>query len=171
MATFTNNPTEWERLDWQLLQNSPVTIYFDREILESDVSWFRADGYRVLSIRAAEHSSPEALLVALGKVLAFPDYFGRNLDAFNDCLSDVEVPDAGGLLLVLDEYAPFTAYFRREAQAVLDICADQARRFLLIGRRFVVLVQSGDPTLTFDPVGASPVMWNPREWLNANRGL
>jgi hypothetical protein len=171
MATFKNEPAEWERLDWRLLQNSPVTLYFKREILETDTSWFRANGYRVLVFRAAEHSSPEALLTALGELLSFPDYFGRNLDAFNDCLGDAEVPDVGGLLLVLDEYGGFAASFRPEAQALLDICAHQSRRFLLNGRRFLVLVQSDDPTLAFDPVGASPVMWNPREWLNASRGL
>ena len=54
---------------------------------------------------------------------------------------------------------------------MLDILAGQARTAILIGNRVICLVQSNDPQLTFDPVGAMPVMWNDAEWLNANRGL
>jgi RNAse (barnase) inhibitor barstar len=171
MAVFENGPNDWARLDWQLLQNSPVTLYFKRALLEADVSWFQGAGYRVLSLRGGTHPSLESLLVCLGELFSFPDYYGRNLDAFDDCLGDVEVPEVGGLLLVLDEFAPFAASFPRQAQAVLDICARQSRRFLLMGRRFLVVAQSDDPELAFEPVGASPVLWNPREWLNASRGL
>jgi hypothetical protein len=32
-------------------------------------------------------------------------------------------------------------------------------------------VHSGDPRLTFEPVGATAVMWNGAEWLDARRGL
>jgi RNAse (barnase) inhibitor barstar len=171
MAILEDSPTERDQVDLRLLGLSPVTLYFKRPTLEADVSWFQANRYRVLPLRASVCSSPEALLVALAELLAFPDYFGRNLDAFNDCLGDVDVPEKGGLLLVLDEFAPFAAAFPREAHAILDICAHQSRRFLLSGRRFLVIAQSDDPGLTFEPVGASPVVWNPKEWLNASRGL
>jgi RNAse (barnase) inhibitor barstar len=171
MATFKQDPSEWERLDWQLLQISPVTLYFQQQVLESDVFWFATEGYRVRSLKAGAYSSPEALLVALADLLSFPDYFGRNLDAFNDCLRDVEVPELGGLLLVLEGFGMFANFFRYESQAILDICASQSRCFLLTGRRFLVLVQADDPDISFEPVGATPVTWNPREWLNAKRGI
>jgi RNAse (barnase) inhibitor barstar len=171
MSTFTDDPSEWTRLDWQLLQNSPVTLYFRPDVLEADVGWFEAAGYRVISVRVAAHFSPSALLDKLAELLVFPEHFGRNLDAFNDCLGDVDVPQVGGLLLVLSDYGSFAASFQREAQAILDICADQSRRFLLTGRRFLVLVQSSEPTIKFEPVGASPVIWNPKEFLNSTRGL
>ncbi len=57
------------------------------------------------------------------------------------------------------------------AWRVLDIIASQARYFLLFGRRLLALVQSDDPRLHFKPVGACPVDWNGREWLNKDRGL
>jgi hypothetical protein len=31
------------------------------------------------------------------------------------------------------------------------------------------LVQSADPDLRLDPVGAAPVLWNTAEWLDAAR--
>jgi hypothetical protein len=171
MASFRQDPEEWQRLDWQLLQNSPITLYFNKAVLEADVAWFGAHHYRVLSLQAGEIPSPEALLIELGQLLAFPNHYGRNLNAFNDCLSDVDIPDVGGLVLVIHQFDVFTRSNQSFAQGVLDICANNSRRFLLTGRRFVVLVHCDDPRIAFEPVGASAVTWNPREWLNSKRGL
>lgn len=110
--------------------------------------------------------------------LNFPDYFGRNLDALNDCMRDVASGDYGwdadantGLVIVLRAFEAFTAVDPRTAQNMLDIFADQARCAILIGHRIICLVQSNDPRLAFEPVGAMPVMWNDAEWLSSNRGL
>jgi RNAse (barnase) inhibitor barstar len=109
--------------------------------------------------------------------LGFPDYFGRNLDALNDCMRDVASceygwrPDATGLVIVLRAFDAFARLDRRTAQIMLDILADQARAAILIGNRIICLVQSDDPELTCEPVGAMPVLWNDAEWLDSKRGL
>jgi RNAse (barnase) inhibitor barstar len=171
MAPFKDDADQWHRLDWRLLQNSAITLYFSESVLEEDVAWFSGEGYQVASLSARDCVAPEDLLIALADVLSFPDYFGSNLDAFNDCLSDVAVPDAGGLVLVLRDFDRFAPDHRPFAQAILDICAGNSRRFLLTGRRFLVFVQSANPRLAFEPVGSMPVLWNPREWLDSKRGL
>ncbi len=96
---------------------------------------------------------------------------GRNLNALNDCISVIEVPAEGGLVLVLRRFDVFASCQRETAQGVLDVLADNARRFLLFGRRLLVLVQSDDPRISLEPVGATVVGWNPKEWLNEDRGL
>jgi len=125
----------------------------------------------VRSVVPGEWRSPQEYLVALGQVLQFPDYYGRSLDAFNDCLSDVQISPEGGLVVVLHEFQQFSVPFQPAAQAVLDILAANSRRWLLTGRRFLVFVQSSDPRIAFEPVGASSVLWNPKEWRDADRGL
>jgi hypothetical protein len=55
------------------------------------------------------------------------------------------------------------------AQTILDSIESTSRRFLLTGRRLLALVQSSDPRIRFERVGAMPVTWNPREWLDADR--
>ena len=57
------------------------------------------------------------------------------------------------------------------AQTILDSIETSSRRFLLTGRRLLALVQSDDPRIRFERVGAVPVTWNPREWLDSDRGL
>jgi hypothetical protein len=78
--------------------------------------------------------------------------------------------DATGLVLVLLSFDRFAATQRDSAQALLDIFAGQARNAALIGHRMMRLLQSNDARLSFEPVGATPVMWNDAEWLDAKRG-
>ena len=169
MVSFKLDPEEWERLDWRLLQNSAIALYYDKSILEADVAWLVSHEYRVVSAQVKDRQSSRDLLAELGTLLAFPAYYGRSLDAFNDCLSDVDVPLNGGLALVLHHFDLFARLEHSLAQALLDICADNSRRFLLTGRRFIVLLQSDDPGIAFGSVGSTPVMWNPHEHLASIR--
>ncbi|HSF22520.1 MAG TPA: barstar family protein [Burkholderiales bacterium] len=146
-------------------------MYWKPELLGEDVAWLTEHGYRVYHLDCSRWTSAAAALDDLGTTLGFPDYYGENLDAFNDCLGDVDVPADGGSAIVLMRYDCFAQRERSTAQAILDICASNARRFMLFGQRLATLVQSDDPHLSFDTVGSTPVMWNRREWLDKNRGL
>jgi hypothetical protein len=72
-------------------------------------------------------------------------------------------------VLVFTRYDRFAGSCPRSSQIVLDIMAGQARSAALFGRRMMCLVQSDDPDIRFEPVGATPVMWNDAEWLDAKR--
>ena len=152
-------------------------MFWRSSLLDETVGWLRSHAYDVVEFDAGSWASDTDMydVVALG--LNFPDYFGRNLDALNDCISDVASgdygwrPDSTGLVIVLRAFDAFATVEPRTAQIMLDIFADQARRAILIGNRIICLVQSNDPELTFDPVGAMPVMWNDAEWLNSQRGV
>ncbi|MCC2313682.1 hypothetical protein [Cellulomonas xiejunii] len=39
----------------------------------------------------------------------------------------------------------------------------------LVGGRFMCLVQSDDPQIGFQDVGATPVLWNDAEWAESRR--
>ena len=171
MAAFTGDPDETTRLDWRILQNGAICLYFQRHILDEDVAWLREHGYEVHEFDCAQWTSESEFHADVSRELGFPAWYGRNLDAFNDSLSDLVVPDAGGVALVLGRFDLFTQRLPNVAWHVLDIVEVNSRRFLLFGRRLVALVQSDDPAISFDPVGARPVMWNPREWLARRRGL
>lgn len=177
MAAFDPGAELPGQLDFLLLRNTFVTMFWDTTILEPTVAWLGDHGYHVVPIDAAEWTDEADLHRDIAAALDFPDYYGENLDALNDCLRDVvscdygNDADATGFVLVLHHYDGFAAAAPRVAHAVLDIFADRARGALLIGRRMMCLVQSDDPRLTFPPVGAAPVLWNDAEWMNASRGL
>jgi hypothetical protein len=67
--------------------------------------------------------------------------------------------------------AKVTPWNRPYAEVILDILACASRFLLLTGRRLLLIIQSDDPRITFDKLGSVRAAWNPREWLDKNRGL
>ena len=177
MAAFDVGDDLGQDLAYRLVQNSFVTLFWRREVLAEVLARLRDHGYEIVEVDAGGSLSTVALLDRFAEVLAFPAYFGRNLDALNDCLSDVAEgtygfdPRQTGLVPAIRHFDQFAAGHPREAHAVLDIVADRSRQAALIGHRMMCLVQTDDPRLELAPVGRTPATWNPAEWLSANRGL
>jgi RNAse (barnase) inhibitor barstar len=171
MAAFRDEPGEHQRLDYRLFQSGPVVMYFDSRILEEDLKWLLENAYLVDVCDASEWHTRSEALAAIARQLEFPEYFGGNLDALNDCLGDLPVADGSGRAVVLKRYDKAVAHLGSFASDLLDVFATQSRRHLLHGRRLIALVQSDDPRLSVEPVGACPVLWNPREWLDTTRGV
>lgn len=111
----------------------------------------------------------------MAAALDFPDYYGRNFNALNDCLRDVVhqyygwTPGTTGLALVLTGYDAFAGQCPDEAWTTLDLVAKCSRVASLLGRRLLCLVQSNDPNIQFEPVGAMTPHWNDAEWLHSAR--
>lgn len=164
-------------VDFRLVHNTFVTMYWRTSLLDETTAWLRSHRYDVVQFDAASWTSAAEMFDDVAAGLDFPGYFGRNLDALNDCMRDVASreygwhADATGLVIVLRGFDAFTSVDRRTAQILLNIFAYQARCAILIGNRIICLVQSDDPQLSFEPVGAMPVMWNDAEWLSSKRRL
>jgi hypothetical protein len=163
-------------LAFRLLRDGPVTLFWRLRFMLEATDWLNDHSYEVVRMTAREWTSDHDMHTAIAAALDFPDYYGHNLDALNDCMRDVVShdygwsPDSAGLAIVFTGYDAYAARSPRSAQIVLDILADHSRVAMLFGRPLVVLVQSDDPDILFEPVGASSVGWNRAEWLNANRG-
>ena len=160
-----------ERLDTQLLQSSAVTLYYKNSLLAQDIACLQQFGYRAYTLDAAMWKSASDFHADAKRVLDFPDYYSANLASWIDCLAELAIPEAGGAVI---QFRHFDAFARADAQfahTLLDSIESASRRFLLSGRRLLALVQSDDPRIRFERIGAVPVNWNPREWLDADRGL
>jgi hypothetical protein len=177
MATWERDSDLHGALDYRIVHITFVTMFWKRSILDDTVRWLAEHGYDVVALDAASWNSADHMFQDVAEALDFPDYFGQNLAALNDCMRDVASGDYGwrrdatGFVLVLTGFEAFAALDRRTAQGMLDIFAERARDASLIGNRLICLIQSNDPQLSFEPVGAVPVMWNDAEWLERRRGL
>ena len=84
---------------------------------------------------ASEWESELRMHESLKAQLSFPDYYGKNLNALDECmLDDLVVPDSGGLALVLNHYDRFSEAIHnpaadgsRTAEVVLSIFAKAVR--------------------------------------------
>lgn len=178
MATWDADAETTHPVDFRLVQNTFVTMFWKTTLLDETIDWLRSHTYRVFEFDAGSWSTNASMYDDVASALHFPEHFGRNLHALNDCMSDVASGDCGwdptvntGVVVVLRAFDAFTAMNRSTAQHLLDILARQARSAILIGHRMICLVQSDDPRLTLEPVGATPVVWNDAEWLDSARGL
>jgi Barstar (barnase inhibitor) len=160
---------------FRFLHNSCVTLFWRKPLLDNAVTQLAAADYHLVPVNASPWTTPQDMHRDLAEALGFPPYYGRNLDALNDCMRDVVTHRYGwpekatGLVLVFTGYDSFAKRHPVDAHAVLDIVAGQSRSALLFGKRLICLVQCDDPRAEFDPVGSTPVIWNDAEWLIANR--
>jgi hypothetical protein len=97
MAPFTDDESSWSRLDYVLLRDGGVALYWADHVLREDLAWLRGQGYAICELDAGDWKAEEDFHDAVAKALEFPGYYPA--------------------------------------------------------------------------VGAVPVLWNPREWTNAKRGL
>jgi len=179
MTVFNANDVSDQQLDWTILRDGGVALYWQPEVLAEDIKWFMSNGYRTIEFDAGSWTSEEQMHDSLKFQLSFPDYYGKNLDALNDCMwEDVVIPDEGGLVLVFRRYDHFTKAVqidatdtRSFAESVLHVFARAVRYHMLFGRRLMIVVQSDDPRIRFENLAAVFADWNPREWLAKNRGL
>ncbi|TCM47713.1 barstar family protein [Kribbella sp. VKM Ac-2568] len=175
MAVFERSVQVEQTLDYQLMANGSVTLFWQPEVLNKTTGWLAKHGYQVVRVDTSGWRSDDDLHDGLSLALDFPEYYGRNLAALNDSLSDVAAGDLGwtdddtGLVLVLEHYDAFATADPALAHHLLDVFAVQARHALLIGHRLLCLVQSDNPDLVLTPVGATPIPWNPIEWLDSAR--
>ncbi|WP_353940168.1 barstar family protein [Streptomyces sp. HUAS MG91] len=158
------------------MSNTFVTLFWRRSLLTRFVQRLENRGFRVVHLEAHAWATERDMHQAFAAALQFPDYYGHNLDALNNCLGDVacfgpydETDEGTGLVLSLTDYDRFAATSPGAAQIVLDIIAAQARRAAVAQRRFFARVHSNDPDIRFEPVGAMPVMWNSDEGADSSR--
>lgn len=165
MTVFQNNPNEWQRLDWSILQNGWISLYWKMEILERDLLWFQSTQYSIVDFDCKTWSSESEMHKQLKKELSFPDYYGENWDALNDCLSELEISEMGQILV----FRHLDSFCAERVHNLLDIFAQNARRQILFGKRLIALVQVDNPNYQPREVGATSAIWNKAEWLNKNR--
>jgi RNAse (barnase) inhibitor barstar len=167
MAVFENNPDEWQRLDWQILQNGWTSLYWQQSILNKDLDWFKKEKYNIVDFDCTKWTDDNQIHKDLKKQLYFPDYYGENLNALNDCLSDLEINETGLVIC----FRHFQIVDKDLAHSLLDVFARNSRLQSLFGKRLLTLVQIDNPKYEINAVGSYEVLWNSAEWLNSKRGL
>jgi Barstar (barnase inhibitor) len=170
-AAFGDSATDRERLDWLLFQNGGVVLYHEHQILTEHTAWLVREGYQLRELDAHGWKDARSFHADVKRVFAFPSHYTNNLASLVDALAELEIPPGGAVAVLVRRYDRFAKAEPHLAWSVLDALETTSRRLLLTGRRLLTLVQSDDPRIKFERVGAMPVNWNPREWLDSDRGI
>ena len=156
------------RLDWELLRSGPIALFHKQNVLKDAIEWLREQGYSVAEVDCHSCCSEAAILrvilQSIGISVMEPTYQG-----FVDYLYHHEIADEGGFAFVLRGFEQFASADQEAAEAVLHAISLAAYGKLLFGKRFITLLQSDDPRISFNPIGGQSPVWNRREWSDASR--
>ncbi len=158
-------------LDKRTLAYGPVAKYYDIDLLNKDLEWYRDAGYKVYQLDAEKWYTIEDLHSACHEVFQFPGYYGRNWGAFDDVISEIDTGENGNVLICVLNYDSWHKMDSGNSQTFLDIMSDQTYSNLVGGRRFITLIQSSNPKFNVRDVGAKSVYWNWVEWDDRDRGV
>ncbi len=81
---------------------------------------------RKVVLKEAELDSAVRAHDYLARKLDFPDYYGKNLDALEDCLGDIYTPTR--IVLVRDEHGA-----KRWFDAIVEVVRESAQRSCYLG--------------------------------------
>lgn len=104
-------------------------------------------GFAVWRVPLAKVKSKRGLMNTLARVMEFPDWFGHNWDALEDCLTDLDwvphpngKPEVPGFALLLDACDAFKGSHREDFETLLEICASASEYWREERRPFWTLV-------------------------------
>jgi RNAse (barnase) inhibitor barstar len=81
-------------------------------------------GYALKVIKGRQCKTPAHLFAEFAQALEFPDYFGHNWDALEECLADLEWLPAKGYILLITEASHVLPADEEEFQTFLEILRD-----------------------------------------------
>jgi RNAse (barnase) inhibitor barstar len=97
----------------------PETAAWASQVTTTDFAFWRVD--------LAKVRSKSNLLAALAKALDFPDWFGHNWDALQDCLTDLSWRPAPGYVVVLENCEGLAASSPEAFETALEVLRHAAR--------------------------------------------
>ncbi len=99
-----------------------------------------AQGLRCVSIDLEGVATKDVLFDRLARALAFPDWFGRNWDALEDCLADLSWTGTGGHVLCFEGHG---ALGNDDREVLLDVLHAVAESWADRDRPFFAVFPSG----------------------------
>lgn len=100
-----------------------------------------ANGFATFRVDLAAARDKGAMLAAIGKTLAFPEWFGQNLDALADCLGDMGWRPAEGYLIILEHCDVIHGSATEDFSAMLEVFEQAADEWREQGVAFWCLVE------------------------------
>lgn len=108
----------------------------------------QAAGLRFFHVNCETADTKELLLRALAKSLSFPDYFGDNWDALDECLTDLSWLPAQGYVVLLVQLQHMADSAPEVLASAIAIFADAARYWERKKTPFYVLLSGPEQIMS-----------------------
>jgi RNAse (barnase) inhibitor barstar len=91
--------------------------------------WAEHAGHRFVLVECSDCIDRTAVLKSIGRAFAFPQWYGANLDALYDCLTDLPERGDRGWIVVLERLPGGPTLHQADRDALLDVFRDAAADF------------------------------------------
>ena len=81
----------------------------------------KKSGLKLIRVSLKDVHDKQSLLDAIASALDFPEWFGRNWDALEDCLTDLSWKKASGYVLLLEHSAEFARRLPHELAVAIEV--------------------------------------------------
>ncbi|HLN88423.1 MAG TPA: barstar family protein [Candidatus Limnocylindrales bacterium] len=125
-----------------LTDNKRAGVYQTAIDADEIVAGAKTVGLDVFKIDLAGAHGKTDLLDRFAKVLRFPTHFGKNWDALNDCLTDLDWLSGQGLVLIVTGAKDFAKAHEEAFQTVFDVLDGAAAYWRERKKPFWVMIQS-----------------------------
>jgi hypothetical protein len=101
----------------------------------------RRAGWRVYVLNGEHIHDKATFLNAIARAMDFPSYFGKNWDALNDCLTDLEGTEPAGYVLLFQEPGLFIVTSPSDWGVATKVLETAIQFWNQLGKPFYVLLQ------------------------------
>jgi RNAse (barnase) inhibitor barstar len=157
-----------EQIDNKIMLLGAISKYYDISILEEDLAQLTIKNYEIYDLDLGQWTF-ETFHSNIQESLNFPEYYGKNLSAFRDCLGDMFEISKKGIVIVMRRFNMLYNQNKDLCEGILDGIDDISWEWLILGKKLICLIQSDDPDLFIDKIGGYHPVWNNSEWLDSKR--
>lgn len=105
----------------------------------------KAAGWRLFYLDGSKVRDKESFLNKAARAMDFPDYFGKNWDAFEECVNDLSWAPASGYILLFQAPERLVKNSRATWETALEILATAVENWNEQGIPFFVLLRGLPP--------------------------
>lgn len=121
-----------------LLDAAIAVVDIEKEVEQRGFAFFYLEGGGIFS--------KEQFLDQIARAMDFPDYFGGNWDALEDCLTDLSWREAPGYVILYDHFDVFAEQVPDQFETALEILDASVEFWRAQGKPlFVMLRRKGGP--------------------------
>ncbi len=131
-------------LERLLLDKNKAGVYLTGPDTRLIAAAAQAAGLALWRIDIGQVHDKSGLIGLVAKALKFPEWFGGNWDAFEDCLSDLSWQPAPGYVLLLEHGKHFGAGHKQEFVTTVEVLGGVAEYWQGQGKPFWSIVSGPD---------------------------
>ena len=152
---------------FKMLLDGSITLFYNTNILDDSINKLTTENVCIYYFDANNWITLDDFYTNFKTKMNLPDYFGNNLDALNDCLSDFI---GQNIAICIRNYDVFMEKFSYESNILPRIILTQCWSSLLQESYILMLIHTKKGNISVKDIPLFTPKWNFMEMLNSNHG-